>query len=79
VFLEIECLTRHDGFWTVGVRDSPFRREEIELFDGIQHNINRQKLGDPVEWKTMTGGSASLFNHSDAVFDIRDVRWRSQD
>jgi hypothetical protein len=35
--------------------------------------MNRQKLGDPVERKTMPGGSATLFNHSDAAFDLRDV------
>jgi hypothetical protein len=30
-------------------------------------------LGDPVERKTMPGGSATLFNHSDVAFDLRDV------
>ena len=43
----VESLARHDGFGTDGIRNSSLCREEIEQLHGVEHNVDRQKLGDP--------------------------------
>jgi hypothetical protein len=33
------------------VSDSSLRREEIQQLDDIEHNVDRQNLGDTLKWE----------------------------
>ena len=73
MLLVVKHLSRHDGFRAEGVQNSSLHGEEIKKFNGIQYNVNGQKLWDPVEWETVPSGSAMLLNHPDAAFDLGDM------
>ena len=42
VFVVIDDLTRHDGFWVQSIRNSTVRWEEIKQFYCLEHNMYSQ-------------------------------------
>ena len=46
VLLVVKRLTRHDCFWAESIRNSSLHWEEIEQLDGMEHNVDHQKLWD---------------------------------
>jgi hypothetical protein len=73
VFLIFPCLSRHDGLWAQSIRKASLRREEVEHFNNIEHDVNRQKLWKPLEWKSMPNSTAPFFDLPDATFNFRHM------
>ena len=63
MFLVIEDLTGHDGFWTQIVRNPALRWEEIEQFHCLEHNVYSKYLGNLLKWKAMSSCSTPFLHH----------------
>ena len=73
VFLVVEHLTRHNGFWTESIQNSSLRREEIEQFDGVEYNVYCQEFRHPLKRKAVSSSLAPFLYHPDSTFDFRDM------
>ena len=73
MLLAVWSLSWHDGLWADSVQIAAFCREMIQQFDGMENNMNHQKLGDPVERKTVSRGPASFLDNSDSSLYLGDM------
>ncbi len=70
----VKHLAGHDCFWTKVLQNSSLSRKEVvEQFDGVKHNVAGKELGYALERKTVLSCSAFLLDHPDSTFDLRYV------
>ena len=73
MLLVVERLASHDGLWTDGVQDTSLYWEVVQHLHGTKHNVDQQKLWDPVEGKAVSDSPTPFLDHLDSILDLGDV------
>ena len=73
MLLEIKSLTRHNCFGAENIRYSSLRREEVQQFNRVENNVDRQKLWDPGEWEAVSSRTTPFLYHPNSTFDLRHM------
>ena len=73
VFLVINDLNGHYGFWTQSVINSALRWEEIEQFYCLEQNVYCQYLGNALKCKAMPSCLTPFLHHPNFAFDFGDM------